>query len=149
MFLGCYSHQVDAKGRMRIPAQFRKSFDGDDVVAVKGSDKCIYIYTLDKLEEDLSGYVASTFANENREAGRIRRLISASSYPITQDSQDRFTISADLKKYAGITKDVVFLGNGNRIELWSKENWDEYSDGGDETYDDLLLALVPKSEDKQ
>ena len=144
MFVGSFEHQVDTKGRMRIPASFRKLFESDNVVAVKGSNHCIYIYEQSMLDKDLQGYLGATFANEDPRAGKVRRLISASAVSIQQDAQSRFTIGAKLKEFAGINKDVVFLGNGNRIELWSKENWDKYVDGADDDYDELLLSLVRK-----
>ncbi|MCI8728281.1 MAG: cell division/cell wall cluster transcriptional repressor MraZ [Clostridia bacterium] len=144
MFLGSFEHQVDQKGRMRLPASFRSEMKGDDIVAVQGANRAIYIYSTVDLNEELSEYEKVGFADSDKTHGMVMRLISASAHKISEDNQGRFTLTQRLRAFANIRKDIVFIGSGKRIELWDKENWENYSNCNDEDFDSLLLKLTPK-----
>ena len=112
MFMGEYSHTIDAKGRLIIPSKFREQL-GEEFVLTKGLDGCLSIYPNDEwaaFEEKLR---ALPLTNKNA------RTFS------------RFFV-ATLREFAGLEKDVVLTGNINRIEIWSKEKWNENSN-----YDDM------------
>jgi len=144
MFLGSFEHQVDQKGRMRLPASFRSEMKGDDIVAVQGANRAIYIYSTADLNEELSEYEKVGFADSDKTHCIVMRLISASAHKISEDNQGRFTLTQRLRAFANIRKDIVFIGSGKRIELWDKENWENYSNCNDEDFDSLLLKLTPK-----
>lgn len=144
MFLGSFEHQVDQKGRMRLPASFRNEMKGDDIVAVQGANRAIYIYAKADLYEELSEYEKVGFADSDKTHGMVMRLISSSAHQITEDNQGRFTLTQKLRTFANIRKDIVFIGSDKRIELWDKENWENYSSCNDEDFDSLLLKLTPK-----
>lgn len=147
MFLGSFEHQVDQKGRMRLPASFRSEMKGDDIVAVQGANRAIYIYAKSDLQEELSEYEKVNFADSDKTHGMVMRLISASAHQIAEDNQGRFTLTQKLRTFANIRKDIVFIGSDKRIELWDKENWENYSSCNDEDFDSLLLKLTPKKKE--
>lgn len=129
---------------MRLPASFRSEMKGDDIVAVQGANRAIYIYSTVDLNEELSEYEKVGFADSDKTHGMVMRLISASAHKISEDNQGRFTLTQRLRAFANIRKDIVFIGSGKRIELWDKENWENYSNCNDEDFDSLLLKLTPK-----
>ena len=108
MFLGSFEHQVDQKGRMRLPASFRSEMKGDDIVAVQGANRAIYIYSTADLNEELSEYEKVGFADSDKTHGMVMRLISASAHKISEDNQGRFTLTQRLRAFANIRKEIVF-----------------------------------------
>lgn len=123
MFIGEYSHKIDNKKRVAIPAKFREKL-GKKAVITKGIDNCLVLYPLkswekeaEKLEKIPSGKKAArTFA-------RIK-LAGASDVKI--DKTGRILIPDYLKKYANLGKKVAILGLSNKIEVWDKETWKKY-----------------------
>lgn len=137
MFLGDYRHTLDAKGRVSLPSRFRAELTGKLVVA-KGLDKCLYVYPAAEYGHFLKGLMAkSDFEPRLR---RIRRFFIAGAVDVELDSAGRIGLSANLREYAGLSKDVVVAGNGNRIEIWDAATWEEYSEVG-ESIEDLAKEL--------
>jgi MraZ protein len=125
MFIGEYNHAIDSKNRIIIPSKFRDEL-GSKFVMTKGLDGCIYAYTADEwklLEEKL---VKLPLTNKNARA--FQRFFFSGANEIDLDKQGRALIPQSIMEYAGIEKDVVSIGVSNRIEIWSKEKWEEYND---------------------
>lgn len=120
MFMGEYNHTVDAKGRLIVPSKFREQL-GDEFVVTKGLDGCLFVYENTEwkiLEEKLK---ALPLTNAN--ARKITRFFLAGATLCEVDKQGRILLPAVLREFAGIEKDAVMVGVGNRIEIWSKESW--------------------------
>ena len=120
MFMGEYNHTVDAKGRLIVPSKFREQL-GDEFVVTKGLDGCLFVYENTEwkiLEEKLK---ALPLTNAN--ARKINRFFLAGAALCEVDKQGRILLPAVLREFAGIGKDAVMVGVGNRIEIWSKESW--------------------------
>lgn len=121
MFMGEYEHAIDDKGRIIIPTKFREQL-GEHFVLTLGSDGCLYIYPMQDWEEfaaklkDLPG---------TKEARQAQRYFLAGAVECEPDKQGRVGIPQRLREHAGITKEVVSVGMLNKIEIWSKEKWDE------------------------
>lgn len=129
MFMGEYSHTIDAKGRLIVPSKFREGL-GDSFVVTKGFDGCLYAYDMEewtKLEEKMKNLPMS-----HKDIRKISRFFLAGATLAEVDKQGRILLPAVLREFAQITKDVVLLGVGNRIEIWSKENWER-----EENFDDM------------
>ena len=129
MFMGEYSHNIDAKNRLIMPAKFREQL-GEHFVATKGLDGCLFVYPMSEwqtIEEKFREIPLTT-----KDARKFSRFFFAGAAECDVDKQGRVLIPATLKEYAGIDKEVVSVGVLNRIEIWSKERW---SDEG--TYDDM------------
>ncbi|MCQ2510182.1 MAG: division/cell wall cluster transcriptional repressor MraZ [Lachnospiraceae bacterium] len=129
MFMGEYSHSIDAKGRLIIPAKFRDEL-GENFVMTKGLDGCLYIYP--SSEWKLFQEKLSTLPLTNKNARTLVRFFVSGASDCELDKQGRILIPATQREFAGITKDVVLAGSINRIEVWSKEKWSENSN-----YDDM------------
>ena len=120
MFMGEYNHTVDAKGRLIVPSKFREQL-GDEFVVTKGLDGCLFVYenTEWKILEEKLKKLPLTNAN----ARKINRFFLAGAALCEVDKQGRILLPAVLREFAGIGKDAVMVGVGNRIEICSKESW--------------------------
>ncbi|MCJ7835948.1 division/cell wall cluster transcriptional repressor MraZ [Cuneatibacter sp. NSJ-177] len=129
MFMGEYSHTIDAKGRLIIPSRFREEL-GDNFVVTKGLDGCLFAYTNEEwkhFEEKLQAIPVS-----NQKGRRFARYFLAGATLCEVDKQGRILIPANLRAAAALEKDVVLAGVGDRVEIWDKNNWAEAN-----TYDDM------------
>ncbi len=124
MFMGEYSHSVDAKGRLIIPAKFRDEL-GENFVITKGLDGCLYIYP--SSEWNLFQEKLRTLPLTNKNARTLVRFFVSGAAECELDKQGRILIPATQREFAGITKDVVLAGSIERIEIWSRERWSENS----------------------
>ncbi len=129
MFMGEYSHSIDAKGRLIIPSKFRELL-GEEFVLTKGLDGCLFIFPNDEwasFEEKLRALPLT-----NKSARTFSRFFVAGATSCELDKQGRILVPATLREFAGLEKDVVLTGSINRIEVWSKEKWSENNN-----YDDM------------
>lgn len=123
MFMGQYNHTIDAKGRVFVPAKFREQL-GEDFVVTMGMDGCLFLYPneqWEKFAEQLKALPGT------KEARQLQRYFLAGADSISPDSQGRILIPAKLREHAMLNKEVVFVGVLGKIEIWSKERWEENS----------------------
>lgn len=122
MLIGEYEHSLDAKGRLIMPAKFREDL-GEKFIITKGLDGCLFAFSTDewkKFEEKLS-----TLPISNKDARAFTRFFFAGAIDCEIDKQGRFLISSNLREFASLEKDVVIVGMNSRVEIWSKEKWQE------------------------
>jgi len=125
MFIGEYNHALDSKNRMIVPAKFREGLGGKFIIT-KGLDGCLYVYPMEewnKLEEKLK-----TLPLTNKDARAFVRFFFSGASEVEIDKQGRALIPQNLIEYANIEKEIVSIGVSNRIEIWSKDKWNEYND---------------------
>ena len=124
MFMGTYDHSIDTKGRVIVPAKFREAL-GDSFVVTLGLDGCLFVYPNDEWED---------FVNQlkelpgSKEARKLQRYFMAGAAPCDVDKQGRGLIPSNLREKAGLEKDIVFVGVMSKIEIWSRQRWDENDD---------------------
>jgi MraZ protein len=123
MLLGEYNHSIDEKGRVRIPKNFRDDL-GEIFYITKGFDKCLFVYS----EKDWLLFQEKLNRNQlnKKDHRRIQRFFNGSAMETSLDGQGRATLSQALRTYAMLEKDVVVTGMSSRIEIWSKDAWDDY-----------------------
>ena len=129
MLIGEYSHTIDAKGRMIVPAKFRIEL-GERFIVTKGFDGCLYGYSLDEwksIEEKIKTLPLIT----GKDARNFTRFFFSSAIECELDSQGRILITQNLRTHAELLKEVVVIGVSTRIEIWSKEKWESYNDEQD------------------
>ena len=129
MFMGEYNHTIDAKGRLIVPSKFREQL-GEEFVITKGLDGCLFVYSNEewkKIEESFRDKPLTS-----KDARKFNRFFFAGACSCEVDKQGRILIPSNLREYAGIEKDVVSVGVLSRVEIWSKEKW---QDNGD--YEDM------------
>lgn len=143
MFAGESIHTLDVKSRVVVPRRLldsiSKKADRKRLFLTLGVDGCLFLFTAPqfrKIEADLSPFL---FGNKN--ARRFQRLFFSHVHPVEPDGQSRIMIPESLKKLAGIGKDVVFVGCGNRIEVWSSETWGSFKGGNLSAFDELADVI--------
>ena len=138
MLIGTYRHSLDSKNRMRIPSKFKGEL-GANCIITKGTGSSLMLFSGDgfqSLYERLSGI--SIFDEEAQKP--VRKFLS-SAFEAEEDAQGRILLPKELVKHAEITKNVVFVGIGNRVEIWAEEVWDKMQDD-DEKADFSVLAKL-------
>lgn len=136
MFRGGFAHNIDDKGRIIIPQKLRLLL-GEKFVITKGLDRCLWVFTEDefrKLDERLK---AQPMLDTN--AVRLQRFFSGEAIDGATDIQGRVALPQNLRDYAGIDKETMIVGASNRIEIWSKQKWDELTEA---LTDDLISAAA-------
>ena len=129
MLIGEYSHTIDSKGRMIVPAKFRLEL-GERFIVTKGFDGCLYGYSLEEwksIEEKIKTLPLIT----GKDARNFTRFFFSSAIECELDSQGRILITQNLRQHAELEKDVVVIGVSTRIEIWSKQKWESYNDEQD------------------
>lgn len=129
MFMGEYSHSIDEKGRLIIPSKFRFEL-GETFVLTRGLDGCLCVYPQNEWNILESKLRALPLTNKN--ARTITRFLVSGAAACELDKQGRILVPAALREYAGLEKDVVVMGNLERIEIWDKAKWDSNS-----SYEDM------------
>ncbi len=115
---GEYSHSVDSKGRLFIPAKFREKL-GFSFVLTKGLENTLTIYT----NEEWDKFAAKISNLPSKQARMLQRFFVASAQDCSPDSQGRILVPQVLRDYAGITKNVKILGMSDHIEIWDEARW--------------------------
>ncbi len=121
MFLGRFSHNLDAKGRLAIPAKFRGAL-ADGLVVTRGIDRCLSVYPLaawQTLAERVSALSIS-----DPDARQFRRIVFAEAADEALDSQGRIVVGAELRRYAALDREAVVVGMNTYIEIWNPERWE-------------------------
>ena len=139
MFKGMFEHQLDDKNRLRIPSKFKKELTGENgeksYSFFRGMNRCICVMADDELDDT----IASLASEGISESSQASTLFFGSIFSAEEDAQGRVVLPAMLRKMAGIQKDVITLGRGNRLEIWSAERYYAYIEGID--YDSELKKL--------
>lgn len=136
MFMSEYNHTIDAKGRLIIPSKFRELL-GEEFVVTKGMDGCLFVYANDDwnaFEQKLTSLPLI-----NKEARKFARFFLAGAAQVELDKQGRILLPSNLREFAGLDKDVVLVGVGSRIEIWSKEQWEDMN--SDVDMDDISSSM--------
>ena len=139
MFMGEYSHTIDAKSRLIIPSKFREIL-GDEFVVTKGLDGCLFVFDNTEwtaFEEKLQKLPSLT----NPDVRKFVRFFMAGAITVEVDKQGRILIPTGLKDFAALEKDAVLIGVGSRVEIWSKERYE-----GTVSYDDMEEIAMHLSE---
>ncbi|MDA8213468.1 MAG: division/cell wall cluster transcriptional repressor MraZ [Clostridia bacterium] len=139
MFMGEYQHTIDPKGRLIVPARLREGL-GEKFVATKGLDNCLFVYPMDEwklLEQKLKSLPFT-----RADARSFVRFFFSGATECEVDKQGRILIPANLREYAKLDKDVVLLGVSSRVEIWSKDLWENYSRQAEESYNEIAEKIV-------
>lgn len=149
MFRGVSSINLDTKGRLAVPTRYRdvllEQNDGDIVVTVNHAERCLSLYLLDEWIEVERKLVK--LPSMDKASQRLKRILIGHATDITLDKSGRILIPAPLREYAGLTKEAVMIGQGNKFEIWDAKTWDQKreewlsDDDDDIASNDILLNL--------
>lgn len=143
-FKGEYEHSVDNKGRVSFPAKLRKAVNPaaqDRFTILKGLEHCLYLYPEDRwnaVEDQLSSI------NQFTKKGRtVVRNFLRSAEDLSLDKQNRLGLPSSLMEWAGIDEKAVFIGSGDRVEIWSPEKLAEEDENlSMEDYQELFESVM-------
>src|SRR3989338_2241186 len=124
MFIGEYSHTIDDKGRMAVPAKFRNKLKSGAVVT-RGLDNCLFLFSRDEWDKLAQNIAASPINKANTRA--FGRFMLAGAMEAEFDSQGRILLPEYLRQYANLKKRAIVAGLYNRIEIWEENAWKKYS----------------------
>ncbi len=139
MLRGEYSHNIDTKGRLIIPAKFRDDL-GENFVITKGMEKCLYLYPKDEwniFEEKLDKLPTTTDKNARRLIRHFRGSVTDGEL----DKQGRTLINSSLREFAHLEKEVVFIGMGKYAEIWDKTRWAEENAEVEDSIEDIAADM--------
>ena len=139
VFIGEYLHSIDAKGRVIIPSKFREEL-GDNFIMTKGLDNCLFVYPKSEWESFESKLKQLPLTS--RDARAFVRLFFAGATECELDKQGRVTIPLNLRDHGKVDKDVVIIGVSTRVEIWGKEEWEQYNKAADLSYDDIAEKMA-------
>lgn len=120
MFLNQYHHSFDDKGRLTIPAKFRELPETGAVV-VQGLDRNLMVLPPDVFQILYDQLMAMSLTDPT--ARQLRHIILGNALQVVPDGSGRILLSANLKDYASLKSNVVFVGQGDYFEIWSDEHW--------------------------
>ena len=117
---GSYRHNIDAKGRLTVPSKLRDRL-GDSFYLTKGVDGCLFVYP----EQEGQTFLETLCALPIAQAAAVQRHFISNSSLVETDSMGRILIPKNLREYAALEKDTLFLGVGKRAEIWSSEKYEQ------------------------
>ena len=126
--LGTYNHKLDAKGRLTLPASFRKALPEDLVVTVSPKRDCLYVFD----QPGFTAWVDSLFDHEdgydagNERHADVRLVLNSLAKPVEVDSAHRIGLSADQCADVGLEKDVVIVGDNDHFTVWDAKRWNGF-----------------------
>lgn len=139
MFMGEFQHNIDAKGRLIVPAKFREPL-GETFVVTRGLDQCLFGYPLSewqRLEEKMKQLPLT-----KKDARAFTRFFFSGAVECELDKQGRVNLPSNLLGYAKLEKECVILGVSDRIEIWSKELWADYFAESEESFADIAENMI-------
>lgn len=139
MFIGEYQHSIDKKGRIIVPAKFREDL-GDSFILTKGLDNCLFIYP--KTEWQVFEEKLKSLPLTRKDARAFVRFFFAGATECELDKQGRILIPSNLREHCKLKNDAVVIGVSNRVEIWSKEEWDKYNQDEDLSYESIAEKMA-------
>jgi MraZ protein len=137
--MGEYHHSIDNKGRLIVPSKFRDEL-GDMFIITRGLDQCLFGYPVSEwelIEEKLKGLPLT-----KKDARAFTRFFFSGATESELDKQGRINIPAPLLQFAKLEKECVILGVSNRIEIWSKQIWEDYFTQSEESFAEIAENMI-------
>ena len=137
MLIGEFHHNIDDKGRLIIPSKFRYEL-GEKLVITRGLDGCLSVFSPEVYKAYAKKLDNLSFASRKSRAF-TRHMLAAAECEF--DRQGRINITSPLVSYADLTKECVIVGANDRLEIWSKEKWNEYFKSNEDNIEDIAEEL--------
>lgn len=138
MFMGEYHHNIDEKGRLIMPSKFRNDL-GETFVITRGIDSCLFVYPMETWNNLTSKLNELSFTK--KDVRSFQRFFLSGATICEFDKQGRINITSPLADYAKLNKECVVIGVNDRIEIWSKDNFDKFLDENIDNVSDIAERL--------
>lgn len=142
MLMGEYHHNIDDKNRLIVPSKFRDNL-GERFVITRGIENCLFVYSIDEWEKIVSKLESLPFTK--KDARSFVRFFLSGATVAEFDKQGRVNITSPLISYANISKECVIIGAGDRLEIWSNENWNDFFNSAKDNMSDIAENLFNES----
>lgn len=140
-FYGMFTPRLDDKGRVTLPARYRKPF-ADGAMVVRGDTRCLYVFTVAEFDSFAEQAIDAPVTDPQR-IGPSRYMLANSDFQVP-DAQGRIMLAARMREYAELGRDVVLTGQGRRMEIWNVDRWNSYEADQEPGYiDPSLRARSP------
>ncbi len=143
VFIGEYGCKIDDKGRVVIPSRLRKclfQYNVKSVFITKGLENCLFVFPENMWTAQTEKLKTLPFTKGDPRA--FTRLFFSGAFESKIDRQGRIALPQNLGVYAGLVENVVIIGVGDRLEIWSEENWNAYSKRAQESYAKIAESLM-------
>lgn len=137
--MGEYHHNIDNKGRLIVPSKFRDDL-GEMFIITRGLDQCLFGYPLSEwkiIEEKLKALPLT-----KKDARSFTRFFFSGATESEIDKQGRINLPTPLLQYAKLEKECVILGVSNRIEIWSKQIWEDYFTESEQSFAEVAENMI-------
>jgi len=138
VLIGQYRHSLDGKNRLFIPARLRQNVRS--FVITSGLEGCLFVYTPENWKKITERLKALPLTKADARKFSRTFLSGASECPV--DDQGRILVPKTLCNYANIRKEVIVVGVLDRIEIWSKNNWERYQKEAEKQFAEVAEKLV-------
>ena len=138
MLIGEYTHSIDEKNRLSLPAKFRREL-GKKIVVTPGLDNCLFVFTLKEWEKIQEKLTQSSFLQGDVRS--FNRFMFAGATEAEVDSIGRVLIPEFLRDRAGLKNKVVVIGVSSRLEIWNEKTWIDYKKVVEKQADSLAEKL--------
>lgn len=126
MFVGEYNHQIDDKGRIRIPTKFKAELGADPFI-MQGVAKCLYVYEKSYSDDMFKKIFGDGNFEDGQNNAKKAKLMRKACYA-EEDKQGRVSIPISLLRYAniGVSSSIVSVGAYDHVQIWAKDEWDKF-----------------------
>jgi MraZ protein len=143
VYYGEYLHSIDRKGRLILPARFREVSKANFIekfYVTRGLDKCLFMFSEEEWKQQETKFKSIPFTKQ--QARTFNRLYFSGAVEVLPDKQGRILIPQYLKDFADIKRDVAIVGVSNRIEIWSRQVWQEFYGNSRQSFEEIAEKLM-------
>lgn len=140
--MGEYHHSIDEKKRLIVPSKFREEL-GERFIITRGIENCLFVYSIESWNKITQKLESLPFTKKDARAF-VRFFLSGATVA-EFDKQGRVNITSPLISYANIKKECVIIGTGDRLEIWSEEDWNSFFDSASINMSDIAENLFNES----
>lgn len=137
MFIGEYHQKIDDKGRLTIPSKLRYELK-EEFIVTRGLDNCLFIYPKEEWIKVINKYKELP---NTKDARNFMRFFLSGATEVEFDKQGRINIPTPLINYSNLLKECIVIGVNDRLEVWSKENWESFINANEENLSDIADKL--------
>lgn len=138
MLVGEFHHNLDEKGRLTLPSKFRNEL-GEEFIVTRGIENCLFVYTMSEWNKIFNQLNNLPFTR--KDVRNFNRFFLSGATTVEFDKQGRINITSLLISYANLKKECVIVGVGDRLEIWSKDSWEELYNNNKDQLSDIAETL--------